>query len=71
LDFPAGLPVDQMPQDKVRSLAWFVTGLLVLSGAAMAWLVAGFDISSEKQAEIRERLARIRTQASENSAPAP
>jgi len=71
LDFPAGLPVDQMPQDKVRSLAWFVTGLVVLSGAAMAWLVAGFDISSEKQAEIRERLARIRSQASENSAPAP
>lgn len=60
IDFPAGLPVDQMPQDKVRALAWFVTGLILVAGAAMAWLVGRFDISAEKQAGIRAELARLR-----------
>lgn len=71
LDFPAGLPVEEMPQEKVRSLAWFVVGLIMLSGCAMAWLVAGFDVSKEKQDAIRERLASLRAQPSQKSAPAP
>lgn len=60
IDFPAGLPVDQMPQDKVRALAWFVIGLIVMAGLAMAWLVGRFDVSPEKQARIRTDLARRR-----------
>ncbi len=60
IDFPAGLPVDQMPQDKVRALAWFVTALIVIAGVAMAWLVGRFDVSAEKQAAIREKLAALR-----------
>lgn len=60
LDFPVGLAVEDMPQDKVRALAWFVTALIVLGGAAMAWLVGGFKVSAEKQAAIRARLAELR-----------
>lgn len=75
IDFPAGLPVDQMPQDKVRALAWFVTGLILVAGLAMAWLVGRFDVSVEKQARIRAQLARLRAgsgqSASEKPAPAP
>ncbi|MFB0874829.1 MULTISPECIES: MFS transporter [unclassified Sphingobium] len=75
IDFPAGLPVDQMPQDKVRALAWFVTGLILVAGMAMAWLVGRFDVSAEKQARIRADLARMRARdgqpAGANSAPAP
>lgn len=72
IDFPAGLPVDQVPQDKVRALAWFVAGLILVSGAAMAWLVGRFDVSPEKQARIRAELARMRSgQAATSDAPAP
>ena len=74
IDFPVGLPVDQMPQDKVNALAWFVTGLILVSGAAMAWLVGRFDVSPEKQARIRASLAQMRAggaQAQVSDAPAP
>lgn len=64
IDFPAGVPVDQVPADKVRALAWFVTGLIVVAGAAMAWLVGRFDVSAAKQAEIRRVLAERRANAS-------
>ena len=60
IDFPAGLPVDQVPADKVEALAWFVTGLIVVAGGLMAWLVGRFDISAEKQAAIRAKLAELR-----------
>jgi Na+/melibiose symporter-like transporter len=42
IDFPAGLPLDKMPQDKVRFLAWFVVALIVVAGGAMARLVGTF-----------------------------
>lgn len=74
IDFPAGLPVGEMPQDKVRALAWFVTALILVAGLAMAWLVGRFDVSAEKQARIREVLAKMRArddQAVVNPAPAP
>lgn len=60
LDFPVGLAVEDMPQDKVRALAWFVTALIVAGGGAMAWLVGGFKVSAEKQAAIRTKLAELR-----------
>lgn len=53
IDFPAGLPLDQMPAEKVRQLAWFVTALIVVAGGAMAWLVGTFRIDSDKVESIR------------------
>lgn len=53
IGFPAGLPLDQMPVDKVRALAEFVFGLIVIAGGAMAWLVGTFRIDSEKVAQVR------------------
>jgi GPH family glycoside/pentoside/hexuronide:cation symporter len=49
-----------VPQDKVRALAWFVTSLIVVAGAVVAWVVGGFDVSPQKQARIREQLAASR-----------
>ena len=60
IDFPAGLPVEDMPQEKVRALAWFVTGLIVVAGSLVAWVVGGFDVSPEKQAAIRAKLNAAR-----------
>ncbi len=42
IDFPAQLPVDRMPSDKVTALAWFVLGLVAVAGTTMAWLVGTF-----------------------------
>ena len=53
IDFPAGLPLDQMPAEKVRQLAWFVTALIVVAGGAMAWLVGTFRIDQSKVETIR------------------
>mgnify|MGYP002402991102 CR=1 FL=1 len=60
IDFPAGVPVDLVPQAKVDALAWFVIALIVGAGGAMAWLVGRFDVSVDKQAAIRERLLALR-----------
>lgn len=48
IDFPAGLPLDQMPVEKVRQLAWFVVALILIAGGAMAWLVGTFRIDQGK-----------------------
>ncbi len=53
IDFPAGLPLDQMPAEKVRQLAWFVTALIIVAGGAMAWLVGTFRIDQDKVETIR------------------
>jgi len=72
IDFPAGLPVEQMPQDKIDALAVFVITLLLSAGTAVAYLVGGFKVSAEKQAAIRARLAALRAHsAPEKLAPAP
>lgn len=47
IDFPVGLPVSEMPWDKVRALAWFVLLLIVFAGGAMAWLVGNFRIGAK------------------------
>jgi len=46
--FPVGLPVEQMPQDKVEALALFVLALIVVAGGAMAWLVSTFRMDEHK-----------------------
>lgn len=53
IDFPAGLPLDQMPSDKVRMLAWFVVSLIVIAGGAMARLVGTFRIDEAMVAKVR------------------
>jgi len=54
IDFPAGLPLAEMPPEKVRFLAWFVVALIVLAGGAMAWLVGTFRSGGAKGAQQRE-----------------
>ncbi|WP_246610981.1 MFS transporter [Aquisediminimonas profunda] len=51
--FPVGLPVEAMPPEKVRALAWFVLTLIALAGGTMAWLVGTFRIDAVKVAAIR------------------
>jgi Na+/melibiose symporter-like transporter len=53
IDFPVGLPVEQMPQAKVDALAWFVLALIVLAGGAMAWLVSTLRIDRAKVDALR------------------
>lgn len=53
IDFPAGMPVERMPADKVTALALFVLTLIVLAGGAMAWLVGTFRIDRAKVAAVR------------------
>jgi Na+/melibiose symporter-like transporter len=53
IDFPVGLPLDRMPQDKVHALAWFLLALVVLAGGAMAWLVGTFRIDRAKVEQVR------------------
>ena len=40
--FPAGLPLTEMPPDKVQALALFILALILIAGSAMAWLVGTF-----------------------------
>lgn len=58
IDFPVGLAVDAMPQDKVDALAWFVLALVTLAGGAMAWLVSTFRIDRAKVDALRAGAAR-------------
>ena len=40
--FPAGLPLADMPHEKVNALAIFILVLILTAGSAMAWLVGTF-----------------------------
>lgn len=53
--FPVGLPVDQMPVEKVHALAWFVLVLIGIAGGVMAWLVGTFRIDAAKVEAIRKQ----------------
>jgi Na+/melibiose symporter-like transporter len=55
--FPVGLPVEAMPPEKVRALAWFVLALLIVAGGAMAWLVSTLKTDATKVAAMRSRRA--------------
>lgn len=59
IGFPAHLPVDQMPQDKVDALAWFILFLIVVAGGAMAWLVGTFRIDAAALAKVRARREEV------------
>lgn len=55
IQFPVGLPVEAMPQEKVQALALFVLALIIFAGGAMAWLVGTFRIDASKVEAIRQR----------------
>jgi len=55
--FPVNTPVDEMPADKVQSLALFTMAIICLAGALTTYIVSRFDLSVEKQKVIREKLA--------------
>jgi len=69
--FPAGLPVEEMPKDKIDALAYFALVLIVLAGALVAYIVSQFQVSNEKQREINARLSASQGNDSIKVAPAP
>ena len=58
--FPRGLPIEQMPMDKVNALAMFVCAIIVAGASILALTIRGFDVSAAKQRAINERLVELR-----------
>jgi Na+/melibiose symporter-like transporter len=58
--FPRGLPIEQMPMDKVDALAMFVCAIIVAGASILALTIRGFDVSAAKQRAINARLAELR-----------
>ena len=50
LDLPRGVPLAQMPQDKIAALAWFVCAIIVAGGSLLSVVIRRFDVSKERQA---------------------
>lgn len=69
--FPAGLPVEEMPKDKIDALAYFALVLILIAGALVAYIVSRFQVSNKKQREINARLSTAQDVASTKAAPAP
>jgi glycoside/pentoside/hexuronide:cation symporter, GPH family len=59
--FPAGLPAEQMPSDKVAALAWFMAGLILVSGVIVTWAARGFRVSRQRQEQINAKLLELRS----------
>ena len=57
IDFPVGLPVNEMPSEKINALAIFALFLISIAGALVAYTVSRFQVSNEKQRRISEQLA--------------
>lgn len=60
IEFPRGIPVEQMPVDKVDALALFVCAVIVTGAALLVVVIRGFDVSAAKQRRINERLVELR-----------
>jgi GPH family glycoside/pentoside/hexuronide:cation symporter len=60
IEFPRGIPVEQMPVDKVNALATFVCAIIVTGAALLVVVIRGFDVSAAKQRAINEQLAALR-----------
>ncbi|MBL8549009.1 MAG: MFS transporter [Hyphomonadaceae bacterium] len=56
IHFPVGLPIDQVPDDKVRALALFVTAIIVIAGVGLLFIVRGLQVSREEQREVLSKL---------------
>lgn len=61
IDLPRGVPIEQMPQDRVAALAAFVCVIIVAGGSLLAVVIRGFDVSKEKQARLTARLELLKT----------
>jgi hypothetical protein len=61
IDLPRGVPVEQMPQDKVAALAGFVCAIIMAGGSLLAVVIRRFDVSKEKQARLNARLEALKT----------
>jgi len=71
IKFPVGMPVDQVPLEKVHALAIFGAGFCVVGGLAVLYVVSRFDVSVAKQEEVNRRLAEMYSDAEqEESVPA-
>ncbi|MCU0758206.1 MAG: MFS transporter [Steroidobacteraceae bacterium] len=60
IDLPRGVPLEQMPQDKVSALAAFVCAIIVAGGSLLAVAIRRFEVSREKQARLTARLAALK-----------
>lgn len=60
INFPANVPVEQMPQNAINDLAIFVCVIIVAAAALIASVIRRFKISTDHQAEIVRRLERMR-----------
>jgi len=60
IEFPTGLKADEMPWEKIRSLAVFVLAVIVVVGIGLAMVIRMLDVSTEKQAGINARLKALR-----------
>jgi GPH family glycoside/pentoside/hexuronide:cation symporter len=61
LDLPRGVPLEQMPQDKISALAMFVCAIIVAGGSLLAAVIRRFDVSKERQALLTRRLEALKT----------
>jgi Na+/melibiose symporter-like transporter len=61
LDLPRGVPLEQMPQDKISALAAFVCGIIVAGGSLLALVIRRFEVSKERQALLTARLESLKT----------
>ena len=60
LDLPRGVPLEQMPQDKIAALAAFVCAIIVAGGSLLAFVIRSFDVSKERQALLTARLEALK-----------
>lgn len=64
IDFPVGSPIDQVPRDKVEALALFNTGIIILAGFVLLFIVRQLKVSRERQQEVVSALEAQRAQKS-------
>jgi glycoside/pentoside/hexuronide:cation symporter, GPH family len=69
--FPAGVPADQMPMEKVNSLGLFVCVVMAVASGLLILVVRTFESSREKQAAIAARLIALRSQGKSSAALSP
>jgi glycoside/pentoside/hexuronide:cation symporter, GPH family len=60
IEFPTGLKPDEMPWEKIRSLALFVLAVIVIVAIGLAVVIRRLDVSAEKQVVINARLKALR-----------
>jgi GPH family glycoside/pentoside/hexuronide:cation symporter len=67
VDFPRGLPVAQMPADKVQALGVFVCVIVLAGSTLLGTVIGAFEVSRDKQAEVNRRLERLKRGAADTT----